>query len=58
MTVGELIRALWDIRNKNMEVVTKLGDREFNVHDAYCSDDKTILFLNQKDNREVENGKV
>lgn len=52
MTVGELIRALWDIRNKNMEVVTKLGDREFHVHNAYCSDEKTILFLNQKDKKE------
>ena len=57
MTVGELIRALWDIKNKNMEVVTKLGDREFKVHDAYCSDEKTILFLNQKDDKEAESGK-
>lgn len=52
MTVGELIRALWSIKNKNMEVVTKLGDRKFKIHDAYCSDEKTILFLNQKDKKE------
>lgn len=57
MTVQKLIDRLAHVAHKSKEIVTKLGDKEFEIHGLCDSHDKLMLFLHQKDTKEAMSGK-